>query len=208
MACLVRMITIGTPEAAWGLYWCVERDTLSFPTTNVCTYPCFTNPYGLPEAFCVRTQATILVKYRHKTEAICIHVLLRSVKDWLGIYGMNYWSPGCLSPVVGCCWCLRGSEDPELLLILTGHSWLLQSMGLSLGQLLLGFLMGWKCGTHPRDPEVYGNTNKWAAHIPSISLFCCIVWCQHRLLIVYYTPNGHLLIGSYLYLDAECVAEC
>lgn len=208
MACLVRMIKIGTPEAAQGLCWCVEIDILSFPSINVCTYPCFTNLYGLLEALCVHTQTTILVKYRHKTETICIHMLLRSVKDWLGIYGMNYWFPGCLSPVVGCCWFLRGSEDPELLLIFTGHSWLLQSTGLSLRQLLLGFLMGWKCGTHPRDPQVRRNTNNWAAHIPSISLFCCIVLCQHWLLIVYYAPNGHLLIGSYLYLDAEHMAKC
>jgi len=42
MACLVRMIKMETPEAAW-----VEVDTMSFPTTRVCMYPCLANLCGL-----------------------------------------------------------------------------------------------------------------------------------------------------------------
>lgn len=181
MACLVRMIKIRTPGAVWQLYWCAEVDTWSFPTTNMSLYPCFVNIYGFLEGLCVCTPTPILVKYRHKIEAtkVCMHILLRPVEDCLGVYGMKYWFPGCLAPVVGCCWCLRSSEDPELLLIFTGHSWLLHSMGLSLRELLLGFFMGWKCRTHARHQQVYGNTNNWDAQIPSILLFCCIVSYQH-----------------------------
>lgn len=148
MPCLVRMIKLGIPEAAWGVYWCTEIDWAYLPQTYVCTHALLTCMVRA----CVRTQAPILVKCRHKTEAtqVCIHILLRPAG--------SLWHELLISRVpVSCCWLLlvcRGSEDSESLLIFTGHSCLLQNMGLLLSQLLLGFLLGWKCRTHTRDQQV------------------------------------------------------